>query len=62
MAIDLATITRVTLRQCFLPWYREQMQIYGIPLPPDWNPSDEELGRLADRVAEAFRPVAEEEG
>lgn len=61
MAITLAEINRVTLRAAFLPWFRQTMQDHGIPLSPDWNPSDEELARLADRFAEAFRPTEEEE-
>jgi hypothetical protein len=55
MAISLADINRVTLRAVFLPWWRQLMADYGMPLAADWNPTDEELERLAARVREAFR-------
>jgi hypothetical protein len=55
MAITLAEITRVTLRQSFLPWFRREMAAMDIPLPTDWNPDDEELARLAEKVSAAFR-------
>ncbi len=55
MPITLVDVNRVTLRVCFLPWFRRTMADLGIKLPDDWNPSDEELDRLARRVADAFR-------
>jgi hypothetical protein len=55
MAITLAEITRVTLRQVFLPWLKEYLN-----LPADFTPSDEELARLADRAGQALRDAAED--
>lgn len=59
MTITLAEINRVTLRQVFLPWFRDLMASYGIPLPQDWNPDDVELARLAERAGEAFAELEE---
>lgn len=54
MAISLDDINRVTLRIVFLPWFREMAADLGIPLRPDWNPTDDELEQLAAAVAKAF--------
>lgn len=54
MALTLAQINEVALRLCFLPWFKDEMKYYGIPLPEDWNPTDDELNRLVDKVCEAF--------
>jgi hypothetical protein len=54
MPINLDDINRIALRQTFLPWFREEMASMGVPLPPDWNPSDEVLGRLAEKCGEAL--------
>lgn len=61
MAISLDDLNKVTLRIVFLPWFRETAADLGITLPPDWNPDDAELERLADRVAEGFRSEEIEE-
>lgn len=58
MAITLDDINRVTLRVVFLPWFRQVTADLGVALRPDWDPDDEELARLAARVAEAFRAAA----
>ena len=58
MTITLDEINRVTLRQTFLPWFKRTCTEVGLTLPADWDPSDEELRRLATHVGEAF---AEEE-
>jgi hypothetical protein len=60
MAIDFDEINRVTLRLCFLPWFKQTMADMRVTLPADWNPSDEVLNRLAERVADALREVVEE--
>jgi hypothetical protein len=59
MSISLADINRLTLRTCFLPWFKTTMAQMGITLPPDWNPDDEELESLAQRVGEAMREEAD---
>lgn len=55
MAISLDEINRVTLRVVFLPWFKHMMADLGLSLPEGWNPSDEELEKLAARVGEALR-------
>ncbi len=52
MAISLAVINRVVLRQVFLPWYRDLCQHYQLPLPANWDPSDTELERLAEALGD----------
>jgi len=52
VVITLDQINRVTLREMFLPMIRNLCADF---LLPDWNPSDEELERLAARVSHAFR-------
>jgi hypothetical protein len=52
--ISLDDINRITLRVTFLPWVKENCRQMGITLPKNWNPSDEELERLAERVTKAF--------
>lgn len=59
MTISFDEINRVVLRQVFLPWFKRTMADLGITLPPDWNPSDKELERLAERAAEALKEVEE---
>lgn len=60
MAISFDQINRVVLRQVFLPWFRRMMADLGVTISPDWNPSDEELDRLAGKVADAFREAEDE--
>lgn len=55
MTISLDDINKVLLRTCFLPWFKETMASMGMSTPADWNPSDDELARLADRASEALR-------
>lgn len=60
MAISLDAINRTVLRTVFLPWFKQTSADYGITLRPDWNPSDDDLARLAERVSRAFGPEEED--
>lgn len=59
MAITLAAINAVVLRQVFLPWFKQTSVECGIPLPANWNPDDAELDRLAGKVSQALREADE---
>ena len=61
MALNLAEINRVTLRVCFLPWLKEQMEECGLKPPVDWNPSDDALGRIADRLSNSLQEAEADE-
>lgn len=61
MALSLAEINRVVLRVVFLPWFRQRCADFDVSLPAEWNPSDEELSRLAQRVAVAFAAPDDED-
>ena len=57
MTISLQEINRVTLRIAFLPVAERELRALGVPLPTPWNPSDEELGRLADAFGKVLADV-----
>lgn len=52
MAITLDQINKITLRYSFLPWVKHYLKDL---LPPNWDPTDEELERLAQKFGEALR-------
>lgn len=57
MTVSLADINAVTLRIVFKPMAERELRALGVRLPEPWNPSDEELARLADafaRTAEGY--------
>ena len=54
MTISLADINRVTLRYTFKPWVEQIWRDLGVQLPTPWEPTDEELVRLADAAWRMF--------
>ena len=54
MALTLAEINRVSLRYAFLPWLKRTLKDYGIPAADDWSPTDDELSRIAKRIADSL--------
>ena len=60
MTISFEEINRTLLRVVFLPWFKRSAEDFGIILPADWNPSDEELAQLAVRIAAAFQDVIDD--
>lgn len=55
MTISFDEINRMTLRIVFLPVAERELRALGVPLPTPWVPTDEELMRLAQAVAEGVR-------
>mgnify|MGYP001619082739 CR=1 FL=1 len=59
--INLAEINRITLRVTFKPFAEAELRALGVQLPVPWEPTDEELGRLADTFAKALDALESEE-
>lgn len=60
MTISLDEINRVTLRIAFKPMAERELRALGVQLPVPWNPSDEELARLAATFAKVMEPEPDE--
>ena len=63
MALTLAQIDRVVLRQIFPTWVRQQCRLYDLPIPDGWPDclDDEALAALAHDVAEMYREPDDDE-
>lgn len=56
MTINLEEINRITLRT-FKPFIENQLREIGIELPIPWNPTDDELEKLAVVFGKVMREI-----